>query len=183
LEFFQYCQFSKKAIFNPASGVEFIRNHQDKMKAVLITHLSEGLRQLAYLGEDNLQNSFLSSPHFLLKHRIDFSNLSVKNVTKKKESTFQVDQLKVVIADLKRWHGVNTDTIFPFDDGKRDLKSLIGEKWLVVRVLFQLATGIRVDNSLNVHDAVYVKKLCLKNCKGYRLCQYPSKNCLVYFVS
>ena len=149
---------------------KFIKEHADKMKSTLLTHLNATVAQLALFGKDDVRPEIYQN-NFNLKQRLDFKQLCQPGKADKTHSTFTIQNFYQLL-DAFKIAFVNGLEV----SGDNDLSNLVGDRAMVVRALFQSGSGLRYVNTLDLIKVIVIDSQCL--CKG-GICPIPSEQCMI----
>ena len=90
--FSEYVTFSNNNenwIFRRSNLYKFKKEHADKMKSTLLTHLNATVAQLALFGKDDVRPEIYQN-NFNLKQRLDFKQLCQPGKADKTHSKFTI---------------------------------------------------------------------------------------------
>lgn len=156
--------------FDPENLKKFIRNHPDKGKNLLITHLSESLKQVSLFKHKSLEANF-NTNNFKLKDRLDFRNLGSSTSRTKRFSEVEIFDLQHFkrLYDMHVLQGACNNPTNQFN--------MLHQRVNNCRAFLQAALAIRFGNTLDLKETKIISKRC-DQCSYGTTCKYPNAKCL-----
>lgn len=153
----------ESTVFFSASKVkEFIQNHKDTSKNILLTHLSEILKATAFHLQDDTRVLFLTSENFGLSRIPSLATLSAGN--KKKKSSNSNRGSIVTFEDIRKM----------VRDHKNFDHSVASCPSFTCRAIFMSLTGLRFINTYKWRSNSEILK---KKCSCRSTCDILTRDC------